>query len=249
VVYKFGRLPVKFNKKTLDGARLFRGILPAAPPKIWREFKVPANAWGMYGNDVAGDCTIASKAHQIMMMTAHTGKMVIPDPAAIIAAYTALTGYDPATGANDTGCAMTDVLEYWQTTGIAGHKILAWAQIDQTDIEQVKLALYLFGAVDIGVNLPNSAMTQFQNGQAFAVLPDDGGIAGGHDVPIFGEGSIGASCVTWAQRQELTWEWFSKYCEESYVVITQDWLNAVTGLAPNLLNLAALQADLAALKA
>jgi hypothetical protein len=244
-----GKLPPKHNDRTLSLQAYLKpkAKLPAKPNKLWREFKVPE--WGMYGNDVMGDCTVAAKAHTIMLMTAHTGKMVTPDPAAVMQAYIDLTGYDPATGANDTGCAMTDVLQYWQQKGIAGHKIIGWAQIDHTNIEQVKLAMYLFGVVDIGVQFPNSAMQQFNSGKAWRVLPDDGGIAGGHDVPLFGYGAAGASCVTWAKRQEMVWGWFKAYCDEAYCPISPDWIDKATSEAPNMLDMSALTADLKVLAA
>jgi len=246
---KLGKLAPKFNERTLSFSRyLLKDAGIPEPAKLFREFKVPADSWGMYGNDTAGDCTCAAKAHRIMLMTAHTGEMFVPDPRDIMAAYMVLTGYDPTTGANDTGCAMTDVLQYEQETGIAGRKILAWAQIDHTNIDRVKQAMYAFGCVDIGVQFPNSAMDQFNAGKAWAVLPDDGGIGGGHDVPMFGYGSVGDSCVTWGKRQEMTWDWFAKYCDEAYVVITEDWLKNADGLAPNMMNLDALQAALDALK-
>jgi hypothetical protein len=246
--FKLGKLPPKYNRMTLTLGNYVRdGIIIAKPAKLWREFKVPESEWGMYGNDTAGDCTCASKAHQMMLMTAHTGTMFVPDPQEVMNAYIALTGYDPATGSNDTGCAMTDVLEYWKNTGIAGHKIQGWAQIDQTNIGEVKIAMYLFGAVDIGVQFPNSAMDQFNAGEAWSVLADDGGIDGGHDVPLFGYGAEGDSCVTWGKRQEMTWEWFSKYCDEAYAVITEDWINQATSIAPSGFDIATLTADLAKL--
>jgi hypothetical protein len=241
---KLGRLAPKPHLKTLLLSRYLLPDLPPAPEKVYREYKVPADTWGMYGNDSIGDCTCASKAHTMMMMTAHTGKMFVPDPADIIAAYSAISGYDPATGANDNGCAMTDVLAYWQTTGIAGHKILAWAAVDPSNVDMIHQAIYIFGAVDVGVNLPQSAMDQFQAGQPWDVVADDGGILGGHDVPYYGYGSEGETCVTWAKTQQSGRPWGAKYIEEAYVVITEDWLNQADGLAPNSLNLDALKQDL-----
>ena len=247
---KLGRLPKKFHPKTLMLSKYLLSDLPAPPAKVYREYKVPANAWGFYGNDTLGDCTCAAKAHLLMMMTAHTQPtMFVSAVADIIAAYSAISGYVPGDPSTDTGCAMTDVLNYFQTTGIAGHQILAWASVNFADPVQFRQAVYLFGAVDVGVNLPNSAIDQTNAGQTWDVIPDDGGIAGGHDVIYFGAGGEGDTNVTWGQLQASTNAWNQKYIEEAYVVITDDWLNAADGLAPNGLDLDALTADLAALKA
>jgi hypothetical protein len=156
-------------------------------------------------------------------------------------------GFDPTTDANDNGAAITDALNYLVTTGLAGHKINGWAAIDNTNILNVKQGVYLFGSVNIGVQLPNSAMDQTQAGQSWDVVADDGGIDGGHCIPIMGYGADGCTCITWGALQQMSWDWFLKYCDEAYAEISLDWLNA-NGLAPNSLNMAALQADLAALK-
>jgi hypothetical protein len=246
---KLGKLAPKFNERTLSFSAFLRPDASfSQPAKLYREYKIPDGDWGMYGNDQMGDCTCAAKAHRMMLMTAHTGKMFVPDPADIMKAYIDLTGYNPRTGENDTGCAMTDVLQYEQITGIAGRKILGWAQIDHKNIDRVKQAMYVFGAVDIGVEFPKSAMSQFGAGKTWSLLSDDGGIDGGHDVPMFGYGAVGDSCVTWGKRQPMTWDWFRKYCDEAYVVITQDWVNEASGLAPNTMNMDALLAALRALR-
>jgi hypothetical protein len=171
----------------------------------------------------------------------------VPTESDVLTVYSAVSGYDPATGANDNGAAITDVLNYWQTTGIAGHKILGWAQVDPTNQTEVEQAIYIFGGIDLGVNLPNSAMTQFQNNQPWDVVNPDGGIDGGHSVPNFGYGSEGTNCITWAQRQPMSWAWFQQYCDEAYAVISPEWLSATTALTPSGFDLATLQADLAAI--
>jgi len=108
-------------------------------------------------------------------------------------------------------------------------------------------ATYVFGGVDIGVNLPNSAMDQFGKGQPWNVVFDDGGIDGGHSIPLFGYGSAGTTCVTWGQRQPMSWNWFLKYCDEAYAAISLDWLTA-SGTAVNQIDLPTLQADLKAIQ-
>jgi hypothetical protein len=244
--YKLGKLAPKVNSKTLL-LKKYTAALPSAPAKVYREYKVPPNGWGMYGNDTIGDCTCACAAHMEMLWTIHTGSLYTPNQQDIISAYSAVSGYDPKTGANDNGAAISDVLNLWQSTGIAGRKIVGWAQIDNTNIEAVKQAIWLFGAIDIGVQLPNSAMTQFNEGQPWTVLANDGGIDGGHSVPLFGYGSQGANCNTWATRQGLDWDWFLKYCDEAYCAISPDWLDKATNESPSGFDLATLQADLNAL--
>ena len=252
--FKLGKLPPKKNPRTLLLSKYLLpqapGGLPTAPPKSYWEYKIPAGAWEMFGNDTIGDCTCAAIAHMLMCVTAHTGKIVVPTLADVLAVYSAVTGYDPAQqqpdGSNptDQGAAITDILAYWRDTGIAGHKILGSAAIDVGNRAHVEQGNYIFGGVDIGFNVPQSAMDQVDAREPWDVVPDDGGIVGGHSVPIFGYGSQGATCITWAALQQMGWPFFQKYCDEGYVVVTRNWLNAASGLAPNALDLDALTADL-----
>ena len=84
----------------------------------------------MMHNDTIGDCTCAAAGHLVMEWTANVGAETTPADADILAAYSAITGYDPKTGANDNGAVETDVLNYWRKTGIAGHKIMAYAALE-----------------------------------------------------------------------------------------------------------------------
>jgi hypothetical protein len=199
-------------------------------------------------NDTLGCCTCADAGHRVMLWTKHGGSMVTPTDADILTAYEAVGGYVPGDPSTDQGAAMTDVFSYCQSTGIAGHKINGWVAVDFTNLEHVRQAIYLFGHLSIGVNLPNSAMDQTNAGQPWDVVADDGGIDGGHDIPIFGYGSEGFTCVTWGQLQQMGIPWFQRYVEEAYSAVSLDWLNA-NGVAPNSLDMAALTADLNALKA
>jgi hypothetical protein len=249
---KLGKTAPKFNPKTLFFKKYLLPSAPLPPPesKVYWEYKVPATAWGMLGNDNFGDCTCAGPAHEVINRTAHSGKMVQPTQDQVLAMYAVVCpgftqGPPPE---NDNGAAITDALNYMVTTGLAGEKINAWAAVDQTNQVAVKQAIYLFGSLNIGVNLPNSAMDQTNAGEAWKVLPDDGGIDGGHCICVLGYGSVGLTCVTWGQLQQMTWEWFAKYCDETYIELAADWLDA-SGTAPNSLNMPALETDLAALKA
>jgi hypothetical protein len=242
---KFGKLPPKNSLKALHLSKYLTDL--SVPAKVYWEYKVPDDLWGMFSNDTIGDCTCAAIAHMLMMFTAHTGKMVTPEVSDVIKAYSAVSGYDPTTGFNDNGAAIVDVLEYWQTIGIAGHKILGFAKIDNTNIQQMQKAIWLFGAADLGVNLPSAAEDQFFADEAWDLTKKDGPIQGGHSVPVFGYGRLGQTCITWGKRQPMSWDWTRKYCDEAYTVITQDWINRATSKAPSGFDLETLKSDLAAM--
>ena len=66
---------------------------------------------------------------------------------------------------------------------------------------------------------------------------------GGHAVPVLAYDADTLTCVTWGAKKRMTWEFFARYCDESYAPLSLDWLNA-QGKTPEGLDLAALQTDL-----
>jgi hypothetical protein len=243
---KLGKLPPKVHPMTLPFAKYLTGELPSPAAKVFREYKVPPQAMQMYGNDQYGDCTCAGGANLLILTSCHTGTVVVPTLKQVLDMYTAVTGFDQATGANDNGAAMTDVLEYLRTTGIAGHKILAWAKIDHTNPVHRRLAVDLFGGTYVGVNLPASAQNQFVDGKqcSWEVVPNSE-IEGGHCIIRPGYGSEGGDYVSWANwfiKASTAWE--NMYLDEEYVIVTQDWINKATNKTPDGIDLSVLLADL-----
>lgn len=249
---RLGKLAPKSNPKTLDFARYLSSpdiALPEPVAKVYREYKTPDLAKQMYGNDQYGDCVWAMLANFVILTTVHTGTIVIPTVEEVLKGYSDVTGFDPTTGANDNGTAITDALAYMQSTGLAGHKILAWAQIDHSNLQHRQLGAQLFGATLVGVQLPSSAMDQFNAGSNWEVDPESQ-IEGGHAILRPGYGSEGDDYVTWAKwDQKASSDWSAQYVDEEYVAITNDWFNLMTQHTPGGLDLATLEQDLKALTA
>jgi hypothetical protein len=241
---KLGKLAPKTHPKTLKFSDFAGGVLPNPAAKVYREYKTPEEAKLMYGNDRYGDCTCAGAANLLISATCHTGDVVIPTLQEVLDLYTAVSGFNQRTGANDNGAAMTDVLEQLRVNGLAGHKILAWAKIDHTNLQHRQVAVDLFGATYVGVQLPASAQGQFTSGQSWRVVASDD-IEGGHAIIHPGYGSEGGDYVSWARwDQKASAEWERTYIDEEYVIITEDWLNKVTKKTPGGLDLATLEATL-----
>ena len=247
MLLKLGKHAPKWHPKTLFYHNYHVAVPP--PPSVSYYYKrLHTNAWDMLGNDVVGDCTFADAGHQIMLNNSYTGRGPNPTLADILKGYSVVSGYDPTTGQNDNGCAITDVMNYRSIFGIGGDKIAAWVQIDPTNLEHVRQAIHVLGGVQIGVQLPNSAMDQFNAGKDWTVVQNDGGIAGGHD--IFGCGYLGnwIAIVSWGRALLASLPWLAKYCDEMYATVSTDWLAMRTGLSPSHLNLDALKQDLLALQ-
>lgn len=243
-----GRQPARRDPRTLRLARYIAPeVLANVPPMF--NWGTAVRDWGMMRNDELGDCTAASVAHIILAHTAWT------QPAApvrltddqVVDLYSATSGYRPSNPATDRGAVELDVLNYWRQEGVAGHKINAYAAVSLDNPLLLRAAIWLFGAVYAGVDLPLRA--QDQTGPWFL---DDWkltgqakpGSWGGHAVPLIGYDTRAFNCITWGQPQWMTEDWWLAYGSEAYAVVSPDWAPPA-GVAPNHLNINQLMADLA----
>jgi hypothetical protein len=100
-------------------------------------------------------------------------------------------------------------------------KIQAFAQVNQKNKDEVRQAIYADVGLGFGVQLPKAAQKQIQTGQPWDVTtgPDSTpGSWGGHYVYVCGYTPAGPVCVTWGRKQQMTWAWVTKYCDESYAI-------------------------------
>jgi hypothetical protein len=243
--YKLGKLAPSRDPRIPKLKNYLTAVaLPPVPASVDWYSSIPANAWPMDDNDTVGDCTIAAAAHQIQTWTTYEGDPAILPSATVLSVYETLSGYN-GTPATDVGCVEVNVLDYWKSTGIGGHTISAFAALDVTNINEVKLALSLFGGIYIGVQLPISAQGQ----TTWDVAPAPNGIAGswgGHAIPILGYTAEGLTFVSWGAIYQMTWAFWSAYVDEAYAIISQDFLNT-SNVDPAGVSLTTLQADLATL--
>lgn len=241
---KLGKKPIKVDPRTLQFAKYVTAALPPSPAYLDLTGKV--KTWGMMKNDTIGDCTIAEAGHQEEVWTSQAkGKEYKPTDKSIIKAYSAISGFDPITGANDNGCALLDVLKYWKKYGIgsSSHKILAYAQLDPKNHAHVMASVYLFGGVYAGVQLPISAQNQIvwdvpPGGPTGHGAP---GSWGGHGVPLVGYANL-LTTVTWGELKAMTWPFWDTYFDEAYAVLSQDWMEK-NNISPEGFNLQQLLAD------
>ena len=244
---KLGKAAPRHDRRTLQMANYLRADLPPAPPQM--DYGAKVNTWPMMANDHIGDCTCAAAGHLIEDWTANAGKLVIVSTAAVIEAYSAITGYDPKTGKNDNGAVEIDVLNYWRQTGVGGHKIVAYVALEPSNREHVRDACFIFGGCYIGLALPMSAQTQ----DVWSVPPGGAtgagapGSWGGHAVPVVAYDVRGLTVVTWGALKRMTWEFWDAYCDEAYAIYSTDFLEP-NEKAPNGFDMAALLRDLGLVK-
>lgn len=228
-----GKLKPARDKRTLKLASILRADLPPAPPvwdgeKPFRILPVP-----MFGNDVEGCCVIAAQAHQMLRFELTEQKAILPVSKLEASVH---KEYRRQTGGEDSGLAMLDSLKVLRKRGVKvdgkTYKIEAFAQLDiekvlpgsfpsAETIQRLKNALYYLGGLQVGFNLPESAMEQFEAGTEWAVAE------GAESKPKYGHAVLvtsrydefGPTGITWAAKQRMGWEFLAAYADEIYAVI------------------------------
>jgi hypothetical protein len=239
--HKLGKLPVRTDVRTLALARYVdRTELPAPPAQLDLTVHVPD--WPMYGNDRIGDCTIAAAGHMIEAWSAAAhGEPVEIGERSVLDAFDHVKIVDPRTG--EEGAIELDVLRYWRSAGIGGHRIGAFARVATHDPGLVRTGTYLFGGLYIGLALPLSAREQtVWDWTGSLAGPAKPGSWGGHAVDVVGYDAAGLTVVTWGSLKRMTWPFWDRYVDEAYCILSADFLER--GKAPNGFDLTALKADL-----
>lgn len=226
--------------------------LAAMPDTV--DWVTPAAPYDMLGNDQWGDCVYAEQGHHLLADSTlgahHPVRVTTSD---VLTAYSTGTGFDPQAGPpggnpTDRGTNMQRAMGQWRKTGLAGHRIVAFAEVNVHDLDEVCAAIDLFGAVAVGVNFPASAMDQFNAGQPWDVVRHDGGIKGGHAIHVggFDRAARTFTLTTWGRVVVMTWAWWQAYVEEAWAVLMPEWVDD-TGVTPTGLDLHGLGAEFAAL--
>lgn len=251
---KLGCKPPKHDPRTLRLAKyLAPAQLPPPPASVAWQDKVAG--WSMMLNDRIGCCAIAAPGHMDQLWSTADGSTpVVPTDQQVLAEYSAVSGYDPQTGANDNGCAMLDVMNRWRQVGLFGRKIDAYAAVSLHDHAEVATAIWTLGGINTGVQMPLA----WQNSNVWDVPRHrlrfwqhwqwSQGSWGGHDIPIFGYDQQFLYAVSWGQVIRITWAAWDAYFVEAYAALCNLWTGP-DGKAPSGFDVAALQQDLQAIGA
>ena len=218
-LFKLGKAAAVRDKATVAFGQLLRAgkALPAKYDFDATHAGIPTP---MFGNDTLGDCVIAGRAHQTLRFEdIEQGSVLMIKDADVTKEYF------KETGGPDTGLVVLDSLKLWQSrgwkVGTKTYKIRAYAAIDFKNHTQVRQAIFSDVGIGLGVQLPKAAQGQIQTGQAWAVTtgPDaKPGSWGGHYIFVPGYTKLGPVCVTWGRKQQMTWDWLNKYCDEAYAI-------------------------------
>jgi hypothetical protein len=226
--------------------------LPTPPPTLSYSVNPPIMS-DVLGNDANGCCTISGAFHIDGALLGNANTPVPPE----LNAKAAVDLYYKLTGGPDSGLDEQTVLNYWAQNGLlpdGSHKIVAWAVVDGSNIEEIQTALWLFENLYFGIELPDAWINPFPSGSGFTW--DVAGPAdqeNGHcfmSPPVYD--ATGPEIDTWGYTGKITYPAIKAYTSpaaegELYTVLSDDSINLATLKAPNGLNAAQLRADIASI--
>ena len=212
----FGKAAAKQDDRTLKLADvlLAEDPLPAEYDFDDEHKEIPTPK---YGNPPHNNCVIASRAHQTLRFELVEKGVLIN-----ITDEDVLREFQKQNGGGDSDIEVLESLKLWRTRGweAAGQqfKIKAFSKIDLGNQEQIKRTIYIKLGVGLGFFLPESALAQFNAGQPWEVTRDRAANHG-HYVYVPGYTKDGPVCVTWGRKQQMSWAFVDKYCDEAYAII------------------------------
>jgi len=243
IEFRAGRLPAVRTKPRL---KLRPHLRAATSPPVSVDWYSRVTGWPMYANDQVGCCTEAAAGHEIQNASTYgDGTTVTITDDDVLTAYARVSGYDPDDSSTDRGAILQDVYADWRKAGVGGHKILAFAEVEISDLTEVRHAVNTFGAVGLGIVVTRQMMDDVNAGRPWTRAGWQP--LGGHAVPVVGYDTHYAYVATWGRLQPMSWEVFRQVTEEGWVAILPEWLNDTSGLDPLGVDLHGLGEELASL--
>jgi hypothetical protein len=219
-IFKLGKAPAKRDERNLKMAAILRAPVPF-PPEYDFDLTHSGIPTPMFRNDELGCCVIAGRAHQTLRF-----ELLEQGAPITITDKEVEREYFKESGGEDSGLVVLDSLNLWRRKGWTAakqnFKIKAFAEIDRQNHDEVMSTIFLDVGTGIGVSLPKSAQAQIQAGKPWDAVDGPNGKPnswGGHYVFIPGYTSTGPVCVTWGRKQQMTWAFWDKYCDEAYAII------------------------------
>jgi hypothetical protein len=222
--YAMGKTEARPDAVTFSFLSYFSKSDLPTPPKV---FGVWQHFWNikMFKNDKIGDCVWAGAANETSSWYRDVAKWVEFMDDGVVGDYSAVTGYVPGNKDTDKGTDMGKAAEYRRQTGILDrygrrHHVDAYVRLRTGNFDELVVAMYLFGAVGIGLLCPDYFQKDFDRGEPWDVKPSKK-MLGGHYIPGCGIDQNGDIVViTWGKYHRMTRAFFEKYNDESVCFFT-----------------------------
>jgi len=192
-------------------------------------------SFGLYGNNNFGVCGPTMIANGRRLSSFLSGSYDEPTQDDVFDLYrrSGNPNFDPITGADDKGVNNQTMLEQALKTGfgkdIEGNEreLVAFAQVDHGNLNELRVAIYKFDYVCVGVVLDTAQQDQ-SDGSNPTWSYVDSSTWGGHDILVAKYDSDSAVCVSWALFIDMLDSFMSRQMDEAWVVIWRDQYDKLT---------------------
>ena len=206
--FQYGRRPPK-RHVAIQLRDVLTGVVPAHP--VSEDYLNNVSGWKILGNDNFSDCLAVAWANMRYFITSMlTDHPYYPTLEQVYEIYkTQNPGFvpDPNNPVDDNGMDIQTLCEYLtKNAGPDGAKLIGFASVDVTNLNEVKAALAIFGCLMLGIEVQETNIQDFNNGQPWNYHPGDT-IDGGHAVLAGGYLTTPGNDVrfiTWAQQTGMT---------------------------------------------
>lgn len=199
--FRYGLLPPK-RAPALRLADFIKAI-PEHPLEV--DYLARLNDWKVLGNNQYGDCAWVAWANSRRFVTALLGQAEnYPTLEQVLEGYKT---QNPGFPDEDNGTDAQTMLEYLHHNGGPdGVKLVAFASVDTSNLEEVKAAIYIFGSLILGIEVQGLNQQDFADGKPWDYHPN-GQVEGGHAILSggFAENSKNdIRFITWGAETGMT---------------------------------------------
>lgn len=195
-----------------------------------------------------GDCTEAAKGHALTLgnyLPNVETSVPVPTGNAIVQQYCIAQNCTPAQlfadpNKYDLGEDISTTLTTWCTTEEYGVILPFTAPVNEKSKQDIMDAIWLCGCLDIGIQLPSNAESEFPNEWTW---DPSASTIGGHCVLLTGYTESYVALVTWGRLIQATWEFVLNTIDEAHALILPQSNSA--GMSPTGLLIDKWKSDLA----
>lgn len=221
--YKYGLHPARPGAVKME-VRMYRAPSPVDLSGTLGRYDI-VTPWHILGNNEAGNCFWAGRAHELYLRSALKGNRAHVTTWDTFDDYHDCTGFVYGDEATDQGTDLQKGASYCRKIGIRDvadkrHKDGAYAAIQPGNLAELVAVAKEFGAAGVGLLVGDNQQEQFANNQPWSGPP--GPNPGYHYVPVIDWFNSDLVCVTWGRWQLMTPSFFESQCDQALAYIPEE---------------------------
>lgn len=201
-------------------------IFDTPPPSVdW--YTTVDDKWGLFLNDILGDCVEASCANAVLQWSTINKYKVKVENRFVEDLYSKTTGYIHGKPKTDKGSETPNVLSYWKDSGwnIGETNFLQnYSILDGKNIDVVKNSIYKFGGVIYDFTCPEEYFDDERYGYQLKKHIRHPNKKIDHSIYIAGYNKDELTFVSHGEAGKMSWDFFLKFQDGVYAMLNPLWI-------------------------